>query len=306
MRNLTKEFSYNNCNYHFETLRFREVIKKKLTELSVSGNKKSRQDLFEDIADKKGISSSAINHWYNGHNAPVEIEKLQDIAEYLKIEWETFFMKEQVSEGENIMVNTEMIQKVEAKVQMPLANTEVNYSDEREVIRDIYHAMVDYIEKFRETTAFHYDEESIDYTEIDGYDLFDALYEADKKCKAIMKKVKKAMFDIPYEVYHNLSKFVKGYLTECLGDDMHDIWELEPFTDEELVAMGHDLSTMNPYGRKFEGYTTYCERNELEDDISARMQYVNHIADNAYVILEDILQMYIKKIKDLIIGLVMV
>lgn len=107
MRNLTKEFSYNNTNYHFETIRFREVIKKKLTELSDSGNKKSRQDLFEDIAGEKGISSSAINHWYNGHNAPVEIEKLQDIAEYLEINWETFFIKEQVSEGENIMVNSE-------------------------------------------------------------------------------------------------------------------------------------------------------------------------------------------------------
>ena len=193
------------------------------------------------------------------------------------------------------MVNTEMIQKVEAKVQMPSVNTEVNYSDEREVIRDIYHDMVDYIEKFRETTAFHYNEESIDYTEIDGCDLFDALYEAEKKCKGIMIKVKKAMFDIPYEVYHNLSKFVNGYLTGCLGDEEHDIWELGSFTDEELVSWGYDLSKMNPYGRKFEGYTTYCERNKLEDDISARMQYVNNIADNAYVILEDILQAYLKK-----------
>lgn len=40
MRNLAKEFSYNNCNYHFETIRFREVIKKKLIELNDSGKKK--------------------------------------------------------------------------------------------------------------------------------------------------------------------------------------------------------------------------------------------------------------------------
>ena len=233
--------------------------------------KKSRQDLFEDIADKKGMSSSSINHWYNGHNAPNEIEKLQDIAEYLKIEWEMFFVKEQVSEGENSMVNTEMIQKVEARVEMPPVNTEINYSDEKSVIRDIYHAMVDFIEEFKETTAFHYDETDIFYEEINGYALFDALYEADKKCKDIMKKVKKAMFDIPYEIYHNLELFVDGYLDSCLGDEMADIWEIGTFTDEELTAKGYDISKMNPYGRKFEGFTTYCNRNNVEDDISARM-----------------------------------
>ena len=295
MRNLTKEFSYNNINYHFETIRFREVIKKKLIELSDSGNKKSRQDLFEDIAGEKGISSSAINHWYNGHNAPVEIEKLQDIAEYLEINWETFFIKEQVSEGENIMVNTEMIQKVEARVQMPSGNTEVNYSDEREVIRDIYHTMVDFIEEFRETTGFYFDEYNMEYLENDGFELFDALYNADKKCKTILVKIKKAMLDIPYELCHNLELFVNGYLDSCLGEDVADIWDIGTYTDEELIAMGHDLSKMNPYGRKFEGFTTYCKRNNVEDEISVRMQYVNYIADNAYVILEDILQAYLKK-----------
>ena len=296
MRNLTKDFSYNGCNYYFETIRFRDVIKKKLEELCDSGNKKSRQELFEDIADEKGVSSSAINHWYNGHNAPNEIEKIQDIANYLEIEWETFFKKEQVLEGEKNMVNTEMIQKVEAKVEMPSVNKEVNYSDERSVIRDIYHAIVDFIEEFRETTAFHYDDETpIDYVRLSNGELIDMLYEADKKCRAILIEIKKAKFDIPYEVCNNLERFVNGYLEGCLGDEMHDIWELGTFSDEELVAMGHDLSMMNPYWRKFEGFTTYCERNKVEDDIRSRMEYVNYIADNAYVILEEILQQYIKK-----------
>lgn len=295
MRNLTKDFSYNGCNYYFETIRFRDVIKKKLEELRDSGNKKSRQELFEDIADEKGVSSSSINHWYNGHNAPNEIEKLQDIAEYLEIEWETFFKKEQVLEGEKAMVNTEMIQKVEAKVEMPSVNKEVNYSDERSVIRDIYHAMVDFIEEFRETTAFYYGDSPIGYLENDGFELYDTLYYADKKCKDILVKIKKAMIDIPYEICRNLEMFVNGYLDSCLGEDVADIWDIGTFTDEELKAAGHDLSKMNPYGRKFEGFTTYCKRNNVEDEIRSRMEYVNYIADNAYVILEEILQQYIKK-----------
>lgn len=296
MRNLRKEFFYNGHNYYFETLRFRDVIKKKLDDLRDASNKKSRQELFEDIADEKGISSSSINHWYNGHNAPNEIEKIQDMAEVLGVEWETFLTKELVLEGEKNMVNTEMIQKVEAKEEMSSINKEVNYSDERSVIRDIYHAIVDFIEEFRETTGFNYDDETpIDYVRLSNGEIIDMLYEADKKCKMILVKIRKSMLDIPYDVCHNLERFVNGYLDSCLGDEMHDIWELGTFSDDELITMGYDLSVINPYWRKFEGFTTYCERNKVEDDIRSRIQYVNHIADNAYVILEDILQMYIKK-----------
>ena len=58
MRQLVKEFSYDGCNYYFDTLRFREVVKKRLEKLRDKGNKISRQELFETIAEEKGLSSS--------------------------------------------------------------------------------------------------------------------------------------------------------------------------------------------------------------------------------------------------------
>lgn len=296
MRQLVKEFSYDGCNYYFDTLRFREVVKKRLEKLRDKGNKISRQELFETIAEEKGVSSSSLNHWYNGHNAPNEIEKVQDVADVLEIDWRIILKKEQDSEGEMKMINGEMIQKVEAKGELPSKSRDIDYSVEINVIRDIYHAMIDFIEEFRETTAFQYDEETpIDYVQLGMFERIDAIYEADKKCNAISIKIKKAMLDIPYEVYHNLKLFTDGYLSSCLGEEVADIWDIGTFTDEELIAMGHDLSGMNPYGRKFEGYTTYCKNYNVEDDINTRMEYVNAIADNAYVILEEILQQYIKK-----------
>lgn len=296
MRQLVKEFSYDGCNYYFDTLRFREVVKKRLEKLRDKGNKISRQELFETIAEEKRVSSSSLNHWYNGHNAPNEIEKVQDVADVLEIDWRIILKKEQDSEGEMKMINGEMIQKVEAKGELPSKSRDIDYSVEINVIRDIYHAMIDFIEEFRETTAFQYDEETpIDYVQLGMFEHIDAIYEADKKCNAISIKIKKAMLDIPYEVYHNLKLFTDGYLSSCLGEEVADIWDIGTFTDEELIAMGHDLSGMNPYGRKFEGYTTYCKNHNVEDDINTRMQYVNVIADNAYVILEEILQQYIKK-----------
>lgn len=296
MRQLVKEFSYDGCNYYFDTLRFREVVKKRLEKLRDKGNKISRQELFETIAEEKRVSSSSLNHWYNGHNAPNEIEKVQDVADVLEVDWRIILKKEQDSEGEMKMINGEMIQKVEAKGELPSKSRDIDYSVEINVIRDIYHAMIDFIEEFRETTAFQYDEETpIDYVQLGMFERIDAIYEADKKCNAISIKIKKAMLDIPYEVYHNLKLFTDGYLSSCLGEEVADIWDIGTFTDEELIAMGHDLSGMNPYGRKFEGYTTYCKNHNVEDDINTRMQYVNVIADNAYVILEEILQQYIKK-----------
>ena len=296
MRQLVKEFSYDGCNYYFDTLRFREVVKKRLEKLRDKGNKISRQELFETIAEEKGLSSSSLNHWYNGHNAPNEIEKVQDVADVLEVDWRIILKKEQDSEGEMKMINGEMIQKVEAKGELPSKSRDIDYSVEINVIRDIYHAMIDFIEEFRDTTAFQYDDGTpIDYVQINAVEILDVMYEADKKCRAILIKIKKAMLDIPYEVYHNLRLFTDGYLSSCLGDEVADIWDIGTFTDEELIAMGHDLSEMNPYGRKFEGYTTYCKKHNMEDDINTRMQYVNAIADNAYAILEEILQQYIKK-----------
>ena len=290
MKNLTKEFQYEGNNYYFETARFRNVINKSLETFRNSGEKISKQAFLENIADAIGCSSSSLNHWYMGHNAPNEFEKIQDMAAYLKVDLYKILKKDDEM-GDIKMINTE--NRTESKV---ATENYVNYSDEKCIIRDIYHDMVTYIEEFRETTAFHYAEDEWEgavHLEIGDY--LDSLFEARQMYTKILTKIKMAMLDIPYSVFNNLKLFSTGYLEDFLGIDVADIWELGSCSDEELVAQGIDLATYNPYARKFIGYTTYCRDNELEDVFDTRMQYVNLLADRAYEILEEILAEYIRK-----------
>lgn len=290
MKNLTKEFQYEGNNYYFETTRFRNVINKKLEELRNSGEKKSKQAFLEDIADAVGCSSSSLNHWYMGHNAPNEFEKIQDMATYLQVDL-TNILKKNEEMGDIKMMNTENRTEVNTTTQ-----DYVNYADEKSIIRDIYHDMVTYIEEFRDTTAFHYvGDVWIDSVNLGNGEIVDSLFEARQMYTKILKKIKMAMLDIPYSVFNNLKLFASGYLEDFLGLEVADIWEIGSFSDEELVAQGIDLETYNQYARRFIGYMTYCRDNELEDVFDTRMQYVNLLADRAYEILEEILAEYIRK-----------
>lgn len=290
MKNLTKEFQFEGSNYYFETTRFRNAINKKLEELRNSGEKKSKQAFLEDIADAIGCSSSSLNHWYMGHNAPNEFEKIQDMATYLQVNL-TNILKKDEEMGDIKMMNTENRTEVNGTT----ANY-VNYADEKSIIRDIYHDMVTYIEEFRETTAFHYvGDVWIDSVNLGNGEIVDSLFEARQMYTKILKKIKMSMLDIPYSVFNNLKLFASGYLEDFLGLEVADIWEIGSFSDEELIAEGIDLETYNQYARRFIGYMTYCRDNQLEDVFDTRMQYVNLLADRAYEILEEILAEYIRK-----------
>lgn len=292
MKNLTKEFLYEGNYYYFETTRFRNIINKKLEELRNSGEKKSKQAFLEDIADAIGCSSSSLNHWYMGHNAPNEFEKIQDMATYLQVNL-TNVLKKNEEMGDIKMMNTENTNRTEANV--TIANY-VNYADEKSIVRDIYHDMVAYIEEFRETTAFHYADDAMEgAVRLEMGDYIDSLFEARQMYTKILTKIKMSMLDVPYTVFNNLKLFASGYLEDFMGIEVADIWDVGSFTDEELVAQGLDLEKCNPYARKFIGYMTYCRDNKLEDIFDTRMQYVNLLADRAYEILEEILADYVRK-----------
>ena len=66
---------------YFNTSKLKSILLRKSLESEKEGKKRSQQALMMDIADKIGVSSSAIKHWMLGHNAPSDLEKVTDLAD---------------------------------------------------------------------------------------------------------------------------------------------------------------------------------------------------------------------------------
>ena len=50
------------------------------------GKRCSIENILEEIADKVGVSASAIKHWCAGHHTPSDFEKIRDISYALNID----------------------------------------------------------------------------------------------------------------------------------------------------------------------------------------------------------------------------
>ena len=272
-KEINKEYRMeDNSKCYFSTEKFARVLRE-IRRDSDEFKKKSKQEFFEDLADKTGISVSSINHWVMGHNAPSDPEKIRSIAEALQIDIFDILEMDKSGKGEE----RTMTYKNEREANLMLNNMKCDYSEPKDVIRKIYFEMVEFIENFRTTLAFEYDRFG---------EPFDIMYPSEQYSKIICM-IRKSMLDIPYDTYKQLLQFAEGFLEGMIGDefDSVDIWDITTQSDYE---------SENPYKGQFVGFQNYCDDNGglLETD---QLEYVLMIADRAYKILEEILESYCMK-----------
>lgn len=146
----------------------------------------SQQIFLEDMADATGNSFSAIKHWLAGHNAPSDLEKLRDIADYLKVELTDLLETEKENKA---MTNT--VTPIKA----------IDFSETKNVVRDIYIRMVDYIELFRTISALHFGEQK-KFPELS--EAFPDMYTA----------IMRAKLDLPTSIFNDLSSFASDFLQQ--------------------------------------------------------------------------------------------
>lgn len=70
----------------FNSSNLKNAIRNKKLQLEQSGEKFSLQSVQEDLAERTGISFSAIKHWCAGHNAPSDLDKVRDLAAALDVD----------------------------------------------------------------------------------------------------------------------------------------------------------------------------------------------------------------------------
>lgn len=224
--------------------------------------KQSKQEFLEDIADKSGISASSLHHWIMGHNAPSDFEKIELLAGALGVD--VYDILEREDEGERV-------RKMDNKETVIVRG---DFSDSKNVIRQIYMEMVDYIETFRTTMAFKYDEIG------EQYDVFYQL----EQYQRIITLIRKSMLDIPFGLQKQLLTFSEDYLQYMMGSefDVLDIWD---------IATGLSGLDEQQDEKRFIGYNEYTLNYGEGPEI--QLEYVLYVAERAYTILEELLKDYL-------------
>lgn len=119
----------------FDYMGFRRAII-----LQANSQNTSRQELMENVAEQIGISFSALKHWVQGHNAPSDLAKVQDIANALHQNMEML-----LREKEDVAVNNQEM----TTIRKP------DSTSEKDTVRSLYEGMVDLIELFRSEHTDH-------------------------------------------------------------------------------------------------------------------------------------------------------
>lgn len=304
MRELTKEYMYDGKLYCIKSSTIRMLVKRKVEDKKLNKEKATQQTVIDDIADKTDSSPSTVTHWLKGHHMPDDFSKVIDMIEFLDADIEQFMLNEEmdknikddkIMEVEQVMKNLDVVNKIEANIDMRYGKRDVDYSDELSVVRDIYFDIIDFIEEFRDTIAFYYEDKAIEIVRLGYYEEIDSICEASKKVNDIRIKLQKAMLSIPYNIYEELGKFIYGFLENCLGNDYEYIWDIRETSENEYAEARIDNADRNVYDIRFEKYVDYCEKNKQEDTLDVRIKYVNMIAETAYEILEEIFAEYIRK-----------
>ena len=237
---------------YFNTSKLKSILLRKSLESEKEGKKRSQQALMMDIADKIGVSSSAIKHWMLGHNAPSDLEKVTDLADGLGVDMmdlldtekenamntntastctDNQFTTDQRLEMMKIFIAYKQLQKDRTNDQQDRKETKcpgypIDYSSEKSVVRSIYHAMVDYLEELRFGIS-DYEYEAGSHFDTNGKYLSNFI--------GIHTALEKAKLDIPAPVFKQLYDFTINFL-QLIPSFIS--YEFEIFFVEECSEIG--------------------------------------------------------------------
>ena len=104
--------------------------------LQNAGKKTTKAAIVEELAEKCFVSAEAIKNWMYGHNGPSELEQVKTLGEYFETDYHQLLKKE---EGQMTTTNEDN--------KGTMNEAQVTYTKER--VREIYKAMINYIDRCR-------------------------------------------------------------------------------------------------------------------------------------------------------------
>ena len=121
-------------NHRAFKLELRKVALAAKKDKSVS----SIEEFEEGLADKLAVSTAAIKQWKFGYNGVSDIERVQEIAEYLGLDDYRVLLSE--------------VEKVEEKDDVNMNNN--YFEEERNAAREVFNSLISVINAYKDTGAY--------------------------------------------------------------------------------------------------------------------------------------------------------
>ncbi|MGO5551269.1 hypothetical protein ACTQW9_18685 [Lachnospiraceae bacterium LCP19S3_B12] len=182
--------------YTFNALAFKKELKRTAVAAKQKGIVSSIEAFKEGLADKIAVTTAAIKQWESGRNGVSDIERVQEIAEYLGLE-----------DYKALLIEV----KEERKDDMNMAN--YISEEERRTAREVFNGLVEVIKMYKDSNA---------YANVDGS--YGCPTNADilTKNDEVELIIQKARFDIPEETHRELESVffeISSTLPEEVEDD---------------------------------------------------------------------------------------
>ncbi|SFT61034.1 hypothetical protein SAMN02910301_2111 [Lachnospiraceae bacterium XBD2001] len=210
---MAKEYILNAKTYLFSKEKLQLVVRNKVNEhRNETGEKYTFAEFYNDCADAIGVSNETVRKWYSkGGQAPVDIVLVEALSEFLELNDVTELLDEK---EKDIMVN----QAIENNV-------------EREFIKHIYQALLDFAQKY---ASGEFGKTS-DYKQEDKNTM--------EYLQMIHLEIDKAALDITTDTAQKLHDIILAYTENVMTADVSSKWDEfcseDYFTARCLLRMGY-------------------------------------------------------------------
>ena len=134
MKKTIKTYEEDGIKLQFASKELLKQINQRKYYFQSSGKKTTKAAIMNEIADLLCVSVEAVKNWMYGYNGPSDVEQVKPLANYFDIDYHQLLEKEESGmEQRNIGI-------VEDNMQFQMT---------KNTVRDIYHAMLDYIDRCR-------------------------------------------------------------------------------------------------------------------------------------------------------------
>ena len=233
MRKAIKTYDENGIRYQFNATSLMMQINQRKYNLQMTGEKATKSQIMEELADMLFVSVEAIKSWMYGYNGPSEIEQIKSLGGFFGIDYHKLLSKEEEEMKENTSaMNTIITDDYQAR-------------RTKDCVREIYNQIFGYIDLCEYHTNELYKCEMIVDEIEDGTTVYrEAAYKAKKELldcfEKVLRTVRASLLDIPADFYDKLEEYLWTDLNDY-GDQVTHIptdeeWEkkLEPLSEEEI------------------------------------------------------------------------
>lgn len=223
---------FDGVEYVFNCNTFRDAIRRMSRLAKKNGVVGSVEAFREDFAEKIMVSSSALKQWESGRNGVSDLERVKEIARHLLMDdyHKLLMPRSNGEEKENSVMMNRMIDE-----------------KEREVARNIFEEMTEYIYSFEESWGFE------DFNYAFEYSSSEEVMIAEHNLDLNMKKIR---FDLPKMIADNLADLFReiGYREE----EGSSVFETEEYA-KYVKDTGAEKIPNDPYVK-----AAYCSRKADE------------------------------------------